>query len=118
MEHLYVYNKTFISSVAILSTPIWICSVGMVLLLKHIIDVLLDLDVQNEAHNVLSLYDIQGSDFRTQVQVGNGALFGASYIQVNGRTLIWKTFTYLIILLLQLWSIIHARISGICSKDF
>lgn len=76
MEHLYVYNKTFISSI----------------LLKHMIDVLLHLDVQNEAHNVLSLYNIQGSDFRTQVQVGNGALFGASYIQVNDRTLIWKTF--------------------------
>lgn len=37
----------------------------------------------NEPHMSHGMFnfDYKGSDFRTQVQVGNGALFGASYIQ-------------------------------------
>lgn len=37
-------------------------------------------------------FPIQGGDYRTQLQLGNGALFGASYIQVriySGLTLMF-----------------------------
>lgn len=33
--------------------------------------------------NSISNFFVQGRDYRTQFQLGNGALFGASYIQVS-----------------------------------
>lgn len=37
---------------------------------------------------------VQGRDFRSQFQLGNGALFGANYIQVNDLGILFLTFKF------------------------
>jgi hypothetical protein len=47
------------------------------------------------------IYFIQGKDYRSQLQLGNGALFGASYIQVTTISVSRMIYEFVIVVIVS-----------------